>query len=81
MGSSVHITSDGDCYRTTQPTLCEVSNQSDMDLCCLAPLWQLYQRLLASAAGADVPSVVRALTELFYAAENLAVVSLSVVYS
>jgi len=47
------------------------------ELHCLAPLWQLYQKLIASVSPAycDVPSIVRALTELFYAAENLAMVS------
>jgi len=49
-----------------------------MELCYLAPLWQLYQKLLANVSPGycDVPSIVRSLTELFYAAENLAIVSI-----
>ena len=50
-------------------------------LYCLAPLWQLYQKLLANVSPGycDVPSIVHALTELFYTAENLAVVSFFIV--
>jgi len=48
-----------------------------MELCYLAPLWELYQKLVTDICPGyyDVPSVVRALTELFYVAENLAMVS------
>jgi len=48
------------------------------ELCYLAPLWQLFQKLLASVTPRyyNVPSVVRALTELFYTAETLAMVSI-----
>jgi len=51
------------------------ASESDrVDLCYLAPLWLLYQKLYA-AGCCRVPCVVQALTELFYTAENLAVVS------
>jgi len=42
------------------------------------PLWQFYQKLVASVSPAycDVPPILRALTELFYTAENLAIVSI-----
>ena len=56
---------------------CRESTSLTTELCYLAPLWQLYQKLLAvvSPGYCDVPSVLRALTELFYTAENLAMVS------
>ena len=48
------------------------------ELCYLAPLWQLYQKQLASVSPGycNVPSVVRALTELFHMAETLAMVGI-----
>ena len=43
----------------------------------LLSLWQLYQKLVARVSPncCVLPPVMRALTELFYTAENLAVVS------
>jgi len=57
--------------------VCREMPSLKVGLCCLLPLWQLYQRLLANVSPAycDVPPVVQALTELFYTAENLAIVS------
>ena len=58
--------------------MCRESPSLKSELCHLVPLWQFYQQLLSSVSPAycDVPPIVRALTELFYTAENLAVVSL-----
>jgi len=56
---------------------CRELSSLRMELCYLAPLWELYQKLITNVSPGycDVPSVVRALTELFYVAENLAMVS------
>ena len=62
--------------------VCRESPTLKAGLCYLSPLWKFYQKLLAAVSPAycDVPPIVRALTELFYTAENLAIVSL-LIYS
>jgi len=58
--------------------MCRESPSLKAGLCYLSPLWKFYHMLLAAVSPAycDVPPIVRALTELFYTAENLAIVSL-----
>lgn len=59
--------------------LCRYSGAKELtlDLSLLLPLWKLKEKMLGSYSDASVivPSVVRALTELFLVAESVAKVS------
>ena len=49
-----------------------------LDLSLLKPMWQMYNKMSEDSpeAGSVLTPVVRALTELFFVAEDLALVSL-----
>lgn len=63
----LHCSENGDSF--DGPT------ELKMDLRYLAPLWKLYKTLSADHGPEQTSAVLRALTELFFIAENIAMVS------